>query len=90
VFSHGDAARDLLILVVLEEQAAIWWRVVAGKVFQLVIEVLKAEADAEPRLVLFEESSGMLDIFVSVRFDDNHLNKITGFFMMNKIQSCQS
>jgi hypothetical protein len=33
---------------------------------------LKAETDAEARSVFFEESAGLLDIFLSVRLKDVH------------------
>jgi hypothetical protein len=45
-----------------EQQASTWRCVIAGKICEFFGEVLKAQADAEARFVLFKELTRLLDV----------------------------
>src|SRR2546425_245096 len=53
-----------LIVFHCQEQTSVRWRVVPRKLGQLLIEVLEAEIESEPRSVLFKEPACLLNLFV--------------------------
>ena len=55
-----------------EEQTSVWRTVVAGKVCEFAIEVLKTESDAEPCLIFFEKRPRVSNILIGFGWKDVH------------------
>src|SRR5437868_1173470 len=70
-FAHGDAACELICFG-REKQSSIGRSVVAGKICELAVEVLKTETDAEPCGIFLEKRSRVSNILISFGPKDVH------------------
>ena len=68
-FPQCNAAGQMLVFR-SEQQATVRWGVVAGEVFQFLIEILKAQTESETRSVLLEEDARRLNLLVGRGLED--------------------